>query len=148
VIDLFGPVSEAFAATSSRVAFKDNGDVVSVHLRFACGPTAYINATLATPLFDCLGVYGSDARFEVINHTHPDTPGPATLTLQHSDGRVRREFHWTNTVGENLELFARTIDGMAEYIFTGAQKIANIAALEAICRSAAQNQPMAVAPPT
>jgi hypothetical protein len=45
-------------------------------------------------------------------------------------------------------LFARTIDGKAEYIFTGGQKIANIAALEAICRSAAQNQPMAVAPPT
>jgi hypothetical protein len=61
VIDLLGPVSKAFAATSSRVAFKDDGNVFSVHLRFACGPTASINATLATPLFVCLRVYGSDA---------------------------------------------------------------------------------------
>jgi hypothetical protein len=51
VIDLFGPVGKAFAATSSGVAFNDNGNVVSVHLRFACGPTAYISATLAHTTF-------------------------------------------------------------------------------------------------
>jgi predicted dehydrogenase len=147
LIDLFGPVSEAFAATTSRVAYKDNGDVVSVHLRFASGPTAYINAILVTPLFVCLRVYGTHAWVEVINHSHPDTPGPATLTLQHGEGRrVQREFQWTDTVRENLELFARAIEGEAEYIFTDTQKIANIAALEAICLSAAQNRPVAVAP--
>lgn len=104
---------------------------------------------LVTALFVCLCVYGSDAGIEVINYTPPETQGPAALTLRHSDDRrVRREFQRTDTVGENLELFARSIDGKAKYIFTGTQKIANIAALEAICCSAVQNRPMAVAPLT
>jgi predicted dehydrogenase len=147
LIDLLGPVSEVFAATTSRVAYKDNGDVVSVHLRFDSGPTGYINAILVTPLFICLRIYGTEAWVEVINHTHPDTPGPATLTLQQKHGRrTQRQFPWTDTVRENLELFASTIEGKARYIFTDRQKIANIAALEAICRSAAQARPLAVAP--
>ncbi len=34
-VELLGPASEAFAATTSRVAYPDNGDVVSALLRFA-----------------------------------------------------------------------------------------------------------------
>jgi predicted dehydrogenase len=146
-INLFGPVSEVYAATTSRVAYKDNGDVVSVHLRFASGATAYLNAILVTPLYICLTVFGSEAWVEVRNHTHPDTPGPVTLTLQHRDGRQEtHQFEWTDTVRENLEMFARTCRGAAQYPFTDAQKIGNIATLEAVCQSVASNMPVAVAP--
>jgi predicted dehydrogenase len=146
MIEFFGPVAEVFAATTSRVAYKDNGDVVSVHLRFASGATGYINAILVTPLYISFMVYGSDAWVEVRNHTHPDTPGPVTLTLQHKDGRREtRDYQWSDTVRENLELFAGAIAGRADYPFTDAQKIANIATLEAICRSAADNRPIAIA---
>lgn len=145
-IDLFGPVSEVYAATTSRVAYKDNGDVISVHLRFASGATAYLNAILVTPLYIGLTVFGDAAWVEVRNHSHPDTPGLVTLVLQHRDGRRdTREFPWTDTVRENLEAFAAACEGSAAYPFTDAQKINNIATLEAICRSARENMPMVVA---
>ncbi len=148
-IDLFGPVSEVYAATTSRVAYPETGDVISAHLRFAAGPTGYINAILVTPNYIRLTIYGTGAWVEVRNHTHPDTPGPVTLTLHRTDNAVEtREFQFADTVRENLELFARACEGKADYIFTDVQKIANIATLEAVCRSVAENRPIAIAPIT
>lgn len=145
-VDLLGPASEVFAATASRVAYPDNGDVVSALLRFENGATGYLNAILVTPHYLCLTVFGSEAWVEVVNETHPDTPGPSTLTLQHRDGRREvQQFEWVDTVRVNLETFAGAIEGRAPYPFTDAQKIGNIAVLEAICRSAARNAPVRIA---
>jgi predicted dehydrogenase len=145
-IDLLGPVTEAFAATTSRVAYPNTGDVLSAHLRFAGGATAYLNAILVTPTYIGLTVFGSKAWVDVRNHTHPDTPGPTTLTLQRNDGsRDVREYAWTDTVRANLEAFARAIEGAEAYPFTDEQKLGNVATLEAICRSAATGQPVAIA---
>ena len=144
-IHMLGPISEVFAATTSRVAYKDNGDVLSVLMRFASGPTGYINAILVTPLYIRLAVFGSEAWVEACNETHPDTPGPMTLTLHRRDGtRDVRTYEWTDTVRQNLELFAQACEGRAVYPFTDEEKIANIATLEAICRSAASNQSVRV----
>lgn len=145
-VALFGPAVEAYAATASRVAYPDNGDVVSAHLRFASGPTAYLNAILVTPLYICLTIFGSEAWVEVRNETHPDTPGgPVTLTLQRADGRREvSTYPWCDAVRANLEAFATAIEGGAPYPFSDAEKIANIAALEAICRSAASNAPVRI----
>jgi predicted dehydrogenase len=144
-VDLLGPASEAFAATTSRVAYPDNGDVVSALLRFESGATAYVNAILVTPHYLCLTVFGSEAWVEVRNETHPDTPGPSMLTVQHRDGRREaRTYEWVNTVRLNLEAFAGAIEGRAPYLFTDAQKIGNIAVLEAIWRSAASNAPVRI----
>jgi predicted dehydrogenase len=143
---LFGPITEVYAATTSRVAYKATGDVVSAHLRFASGATGYFNAILVTPHYINLVVFGSDAWVEVINHTHPDTPGPVTLTVQHRDGRREsRDYEWTDTVRANLEAFAGAAKGQGSYIFTDAQKIGNVAVLEAVTRSVATNTPVAVA---
>jgi predicted dehydrogenase len=144
-VDLLGPASEAFAATASRVAYPDTGDVVSALIRFESGATGYLNAILVTPHYLCLTVFGSQAWVEVVNATHPDTPGPSTLVLQHRDGtRETRTYQWVDTVRENLETFARAIEEGAPYPFTDAQKIGNIAVLEAICRSAAGNAPVRI----
>ena len=142
-VDLVGPVGEAFAVTTSRVAYPDNGDVVSALLRFENGATGYLNAILVTPHYLALTVFGSQAWAEIVNATHPDTPGPTTLTVQHRDGRRdTTTFQWLDTVRVNHEAFARAITGGEPYPFTDAQKIGNIAALEAICRSAASNAPV------
>jgi predicted dehydrogenase len=144
---LFGPISEVFAATTSRVAYKATGDVISAHLRFNSGATGYFNAILVTPLYIKLIVFGSEAWAEVRNHTHPDTPGPTTLTVEYRDGRREsRDYAWTDTVRANLESFARAAQGKGDYIFTDAQKIGNVAVLEAVCRSAAANAPVPVDP--
>lgn len=145
-LDLAGPVSEVFAATTSRVAYPKNGDVVTVLLRFASGATGTVNAILVTPLYIALKVFGSQAWVEIVNHTHPDTPGPTTMTVQYRDGRRDvREFAWEDTVRAGLETFARAIEG-APYPFSDAQKVGNVAILEAVCRSVAANAPVQVAP--
>jgi predicted dehydrogenase len=144
---LFGPISEVYAATTSRVAYKATGDVISAHLRFASGATGYFNAILVTPHYLNLVVFGSEAWVEVINHTHPDTPGPTTLAVQHRDGRREsRDYQWSDTVRANLESFARAAEGRGDYIFTDGQKIGNIAVLEAVTQSVASNAPVTVAP--
>ena len=82
----------------------------------------------------------------VRNHTHPDTPGPATLTLQRTGTPPEvRTYDWTDTVRTNLERFAAAIAGGPAYPFTDTEKIANIALLEAICTSAASGLPARVA---
>ena len=144
-VALIGPASEAFATTTSRVAYPDNGDVVSALLRFQSGATGYLNAILVTPHYLCLTVFGSEAWVEVRNETHPDTPGPSTLVLQHRDGRTEtRRYEWVDTVRMNVETFARALEGGAPYPFTDAEKIGNIAVLEAICRSAQSGAPVRI----
>jgi predicted dehydrogenase len=144
-IHMLGPIREVFAVTTSRVAYKDNGDVISVHLQFASGATGYLNSILVTPLYIRLTVFGSEAWVEVCNQTHPDTPGPITLTLQRRGGaRDVRTYEWADTVRQNLELFARACAGKAIYPFTDEEKIANIATLEAICCSAITHRPVCV----
>jgi len=65
--------------------------------------------------------------------------------VQYGDGRTDTEsYEWTDTVKKNLESFAAAIAGKGTYIFTDEQKVANIATLEAICRSALLNAPVAV----
>ena len=146
-LDLFGPVADVFASTTSRVAYKENGDVISALMRFRSGATGYINAILVTPLYIKLTVFGSEAWAEIRNPSHPDTPGdPTTLTVQHRDGRTdTRAYEWQDAVRIGLETFARSIEAGAPYPFTDEQKIGNIAVLEAICRSAATNAPVAIA---
>ncbi|MGB3391287.1 MAG: Gfo/Idh/MocA family oxidoreductase [Pseudaminobacter sp.] len=144
-LDLFGPITEVFAQTGQRVLQRASGDVVSANFRFASGATGYINAILVTPLYIGMTVFGSEAWVEVRNHTHPDTPGATTLTCHRRDGTKETiEFAWEDAVRRNLETFADTIRGGDPYPFTDAQKIGNIAVLEAICRSAASNTPVPV----
>jgi predicted dehydrogenase len=144
---LLGPISEVYAATTSRVAYKQTGDVISAHVRFASGATGYFNAILVTALYIKFTVFGSDGWVEVRNLSHPDTPGPTTLTFQHRDGRTEtRDYEWVDTVKANLEAFARAAEGKGSYIFTDEQKIGNVAVLEAVYRSAASNAPLQVAP--
>jgi predicted dehydrogenase len=145
MIDFFGEVSQAYALVTQRVAHRGSQDVVSAHLRFASGATGYINAILETPLYIRFTVFGSKAWAELRNHTHPDTEGSSTLTIQHKDGRRDiKELAWTDTVRVNLERFAAAIEEGETYPFTDAQKLGNIATLEAICRSAAEGVPVRV----
>lgn len=144
-LDLIGPVAEVYAATASRVAYRHTGDVISVLMRFASGATGYINAILVTPMYIGLTIFGSEGWIEIRNHTHPDTPGPTSFTLQRRDGtRETRDYAWTDTVRAGLETFARAAETGTPYPFTDEQKVGNVAVLEAVCRSAAENRPVAV----
>ncbi len=141
LVNLFGPASEVMAMTATRVLPGDNGDVISALVRFESGPIGYLNANLYTPHHLQFRVFGTKAWVEVVNETHPDTPGPATLTV-HMTGQPPQvtHFEWIDSVRANFDLFARAASGKAEYSFTDEQKIGNIAVLEAIIRSAAESR--------
>jgi predicted dehydrogenase len=142
-INLFGPVAEVHAMTAKRVLEGENGDVVSVLLRHEDGLTTYLNAILYTPMYLRFCVFGSHAWAEYRNETHPDTPGPATLTVLRTGEEPKvTHYDWTDSVRANLDLFARSIRGEAAYPFTDAQKIGNIAVLEAVARSVAEGRPV------
>jgi predicted dehydrogenase len=144
-LELTGPASEVYAAAARMVSERPNGDVVSVQLRFPCGATGFVSAILETPLYIGFRVFGSEGWAEIRNASHPDTPGPATLTVQHRGGRPEtEEFAWENAVLLNLQAFARAARGEAEYPFTDAQKIGNVAVLEAVARSVETGAPVRV----
>jgi predicted dehydrogenase len=140
---MIGEVSEVYTQTARRVLETEGGDVASVQVRFASGATGFLYSILVTPLYLRLAVFGSKAWVEVRNETHPDTPGPTTLTLCRAGAAPdSRRFEWTDTVRANLEAFADAIEGRAPYPFSDAQKIANIALLEALCESAETGLPV------
>jgi len=142
-IHMLGAIAEVHALTARRVLEAEGGDVASVALRFASGATGHLNCILVTPLYLRFTVFGSKAWVEVKNDTHPDTPGPTTLTLCRAGGVPEsRRFAWTDTVRANLEAFAAAASGEASYPFTDQEKIANIAVLEALCRSAQTGRPV------
>jgi predicted dehydrogenase len=142
-IHMIGEVAEVHTLTARRVLEAAGGDVASVQMRFASGATGFLNCILLTPLYLRLAVFGSKAWVEVRNASHPDTPGPSTLTLCRAGGAPEtRRFEWTDTVRANLEAFADAIEGRAGYPFTDAELIANIAVLEALCESADTGRPV------
>jgi predicted dehydrogenase len=146
-IELFGPVKDVYAANTSRVAFKDNGDVVSAHMRFEGGATGYLSAILVTPLYLRFTVFGSEGWVELRPQTHPDTPGPATLVTHYRDGRRDKvTYEWTDTVRTNLETFAWAAQGKQAYPFLESELVGNIAVLAAISRSAATGLPVTLSP--
>lgn len=135
---MFGPAEQVQAMTARRVLPGDNGDVVSVVLRHQSGPTSYLNAVLYTPLYLRLVVFGTKAWVEYRNATHPDTPGPATLTIGRTGQPEEvRTYEWTDSVRANLEEFARAAAGRGPYRFSAEEIVGNIAILEAVVTSAA-----------
>lgn len=140
-VNLFGPVAEVQAMTAKRILPGDNGDVVSVLLRHHSGVTSYLNAVLYTPLYLRFTVFGTKAWVEYRNETHPDTPGPATLTIQVTGEAPRViTYDWTDSVRANVDQFARSLRGAEVYSFTDTQKIGNIRVVEAVVKAAATGE--------
>lgn len=145
-LELFGPATEVYAAAAGIVSDRVNGDIVSVQMRFASGATAFASAILETPLFIGLRVFGSEGWAEIRNASHPDTPGPAVLTVQPKGAaRWSEEHPWENAVLLNLRAFAAAIRGEAPYPITDAEKIGNVAVLEAVRDSVAHGVPVRLA---
>ncbi len=137
-ISFFGPVKTVQAMTADRSLGWETGDVVTVQLGFQAGMTATLSAVLHTPHFIRMHVFGSTQWIEVLNESHPDTPGGKVHYVVAETGKdmVRKELAWEDAVVHNLEAFAAAIAGTAPYPFTTEQMVQNIEVLEAIARSA------------
>ncbi len=147
LISFFGRVGTVQAMTASRSLGWETGDVVTAQLGFEAGMTATMSAILHTPHFIRMHVFGTRQWIEVLNESHPDTPGGKVRYLASETGQesVRKEFEWEDTVVRNLEAFAAAIAGTAEYPFTTGQMVHNVEVLEAIARSAEDRRTVEIA---
>jgi predicted dehydrogenase len=137
-IGVMGPAERVLASVRTLASQLKNGDTLGILVNFKSGGNALINACLATPFDGRLAVYGSKGWAEVRDKAHPEAPQGWTLTIQkRGEPRVARELLPAKAVLANLEAFADAAAGRAPYPVPQAEMIANVAALEAIFRSAA-----------
>lgn len=138
LISFFGPVQTVQAITASRSLGWETGDVVTAQLGFEAGMTATLSAVLHTPHFIRMHVFGNRQWIEILNESHPDTPGGVVNYIVAETGKdmVHKRFDWEDAVVRNLEAFASAISGKAPYPFTADEMVHNIEVLEAIALSA------------
>ena len=145
-INMLGPVAEVYAVTAKRVLPLPTGDLVSVLLTFESGATGFVSAVSATPFYGRYAVFGADAWVEARDDEHPEAGGVTHLTVCRKGGKPEtRDHEPQDTVLANLEAFADAAEGRADYPFTDAQKIANVAVLEAVTESARTGRPVRLA---
>ena len=109
--------------------------------------TATLSAILHTPHFIRMHVFGTQRWIEVLNQSHPDTPGGEVDYLVAETGKdmIRKQLPWEDAVIHNLDAFAAAIAGDAPYPFTTEQMVHNIEVLEAITRSAEDRRTVEIA---
>ncbi len=135
-IAMFGPVEAVCAATAARVLDLPSGDLVNVQFRFASGATGFLSAISATPYYGRFTLFGDQMWVEARDEGHPQHGGKTTFVLCGKDGVPQaRVFDGKDPVRANLEEWAAAVAGEGDYRFTDAQKIGNVAVLEAIARS-------------
>jgi predicted dehydrogenase len=115
---------------------------LAVQLKFESGMTGSLSTILVTPMFVRMHVFGSDAWMEARSNVHPGQPGITRLTTSRTGERpVVDELDYIDSVAANLEAFAAAVSGTAPYPITTAEKLGNIAVMEAIIESAQTGLP-------
>jgi predicted dehydrogenase len=141
-ISILGPAEFALARLNTLASNFSNGDTLAVMLGFPGGPTALISAILATPFDGRFAVYGSKGWAEVRDRTHSENSTGWDITYV-TCGQEGKAVHFApphEPVLDNLEAFANGIRGIAKYPVTTKEMLANVAALEAIMKSAESHQ--------
>jgi len=138
LISFFGRVETVQAMTADRSLGWETGDVVTAQLGFAEGMTASFSAVLHTPHFIRMHVFGTKKWIEVLNESHPDTPGGKVTFTEAVTGEDHktRVFEWADAVTANLEAFRATVREGKPYPFSHEEMVHNIEVLEAIALSA------------
>lgn len=128
-VDLYtwfaGPIAEAYAQAVDRIDQRDSAQAL---LTFEQGCTGYVGNSTVTAPSRMLNVYGSKGWAK--------WTGPTGLTVCMRGGEPKTmTFDAHDPVRLNMEGFADAIAGQAEYRFTHAGMIHDVAALDAIARS-------------
>lgn len=140
-ISFLGPVDRVMANVGTLASGLTNGDTLGVLAMFRSGAQALIGAILATPYDGRFALYGSQAWADVRDISHPDAPSGAAVTICHKgDQREQLEFPAISAVRANIESFADAVAGKSPYPMSHEEMIWNIAALEAVFKSATSGQ--------
>lgn len=142
LIGMLGPIRQIRAISARRVLDLPSGDVVSTQFTFADGTMGTINVISATPFYGRLTVFGTRAWVDIHEMAHPENPGETHMYVGTADGRrQRRVYKPRDTVRLNFEAWADAVAGRKPYRFTDEERIANVAVLEALAKSAASGKP-------
>jgi len=137
-VGLCGPAKRVLANVRRLGSNLANGDTLAILVDFESGANALISAILATPFDGRFAVYGTRGWAEVRDKSHPQDPKGWTLLKSVEAGKVETvDYPAAFAVRDNLEAFADAAAGRAPYPVPQEQMIWNIAALEAIVKSAA-----------
>jgi predicted dehydrogenase len=140
-VGLMGPAARVFASVRQLGSQLSNGDTLGILVSHESGGNSLISAVLATPFDGRFAVYGNKGWADVRDKAHPEAPQGWTLTkcIRGSEKKVL-EYPPAKAVLANLEAFADAAAGRQPYPVPQEQMIANVAALEAIFRSAKNGQ--------
>ena len=140
-VGLMGPATQVLARVAQLGSPLANGDTLGLLATHANGGHCLISAILATPFDGRFAVYGSEGWVEVRDKAHPESPQGWVFTkVSRSGYREVTEYPPSAPVLANLEAFAEAAGGGAPYPVPQEEMIANIAALEAVIRSAASGR--------
>jgi predicted dehydrogenase len=137
MITMMGPVESVFAQSTGRV-LSEIDDTTSILFRFKSGATATLTTLLATPTYFRFHLFGSAA--------HAELRGPDRLEVTRlGDGPAEViGYPPVDIERAELEAFADAVEGRARFPVTATEAIHGAAVFEAILRSAAGGQPVAV----
>jgi predicted dehydrogenase len=136
-VGVFGEAESVLCSVKQLGSQLTNGDTLAAMVSFRNGGHALLTACLATPFDGRFAVYCSKGWIEVRDKAHPATPQGWTLTkVVSGDQRTVQEYPPASSVLANLEAFADAVEGRQPYLVPQEQMIANIAAVEAIVKSA------------
>jgi len=138
MLSLAGQVAEVQAHVARRLLVIPTGDVVSAHFRFGDGTTGHVAALSATPDYARFAVFGTHAWAEARETQHVD-PGGTTHFYVRRRGdaeQTRVDFEPASPVKTGYEHWADAVAGRVEYRFDNAERLGNVAILEALVASA------------
>ena len=136
-LHLLGPVEKLYAQPAWRVTDWKAGDGIAVTFKFVSGVTGLLSSLMATPFFMRFQVFGSEAWVEARDTVRPEAEGKVHFTVRRRGQEPStREVPSIDSIAANIEAFADAVAGKSVYPFTRAEKIGNVAVLEAIARSA------------
>lgn len=146
-LQLLGPVEKLYAQPSWRVTGWKAGDGIAVTFKFASGATGLLSSLMATPFFMRFQLFGTEAWVEARDTVRPEAVGEVHFTVRRRGQEpATRVIPSIDSVAANIEAFADAVAGKRSYPFTRAEKIGNVAVLEAIARSAETGEAVRVPP--
>ena len=146
-VSMHGPAERVFASLRGSSSQATHGDTLGLLLTFKSGANALITALWSSPFANRFTVFGTRGWAEIRDKAHPEKAEGWTLTTCMRDEQVKTvEYPAMSPVLANLEAFADAATGRATYPISSAEMLADIAALEAIGKSAASEQVVQVQP--
>jgi predicted dehydrogenase len=130
-----GPAESVLA--SLRSVASPTRNTLAILLNFKNGSNGVISSVLGPPFSIRFAVLGSKGWAEIRDKAHPQAPEGWLLTRGvHGGPQQTVEYPAMSMVRANVEAFADAAAGRAPYPVTVAEMVANIAAFEAIAKSA------------